>query len=146
MFPNQHFGIEVEQNDIDMAPADLDADRVCAFGPQVDGRRRLAAPAAQHFAAGDQAGLLQVGQDGGHRLRCKTGQAGNIGVGDTQVETDDGQYRSLVGAAQTLVLQAATTGIENVAKRLCRRRHFQYPGRRLPAGKMCGRLACRRNR
>ncbi len=98
---------EVDQVEIDAAPADLQPEAQRALGVQRVRHQRLADLAAQRLAAQQQAiGLERIGDDR-DGLRRQPGHAGDIGLGQVAVAADQRQHQALVVEAHAGLVGAA---------------------------------------
>ena len=98
---------EIDQQHVQDAPADLDADREGAIRIEHDRHRRLADLAAHRRALADQALPEQAVDDQGNPLRAQVGQPGQVGLGHAAVQAHRLQHHPLVELAHAHLVRAA---------------------------------------
>src|SRR5690606_21051080 len=112
----QYLGMHVEQNDVQMPPADLDPNGEAPIGVEQDRRCRVPPASAKHRATMDKAILREIDQNGRYSLRGQAGEARNFRVGSAGIETDNGQNRPFVAPPDTLMTQSTPPRLENIAR------------------------------
>ena len=87
---------EIDQHEVEAAPAHLDAEEEGALGVERERHRGLPDAAALRLAAAEQVVGLEVAHDDGDGLRREAGHPRDLGLGQRAVAADKAEHQPLV--------------------------------------------------